>query len=475
MALSKKIRSVRFVLAFWYSLIVLIAFTLFGGSVYLYLQHQLDKELEQNLVEEVDWIYRLIQVNSEGMIPSDVVPSLSQDAEQRIIEHFNTAPQNYIVLLTSTEGTILYKSGTNGQQFLLETNIPSDKTLLQSLQNSANGSLRVAARRVGPLIIQVAYSEDPTHSVMSHLLAIFGVIVPVVLFVAFSAGWLMSGMILRPISTISTMANRITAQNLSERIPARDVDDELGTLIHTMNGMIARLQASFEEMKQFSMNVAHELKTPLTILKGESELALNKSLAPQEAEDLATTYLEETVRMSRIVDDLLTLAKADAGQLTIAHDEIRIDELIQELYEDTVILSLKKNIAVELTGNQSATVLGDRSRLRQLFRALIMNAVHYTEPGGTIRIACSCTTSTVAVAIQDTGIGIPEESLPKIFQRFYRVDQARSRVSGGSGLGLSIAKWIVESHNGAIAVQSSVGKGSTFTVTLPLLRSHSSK
>ena len=156
----------------------------------------------------------------------------------------------------------------------------------------------------------------------------------------------MAGLILRPIRQISSMANRITAQNLSNRLPERNVDDELGTLIGTMNGMIARLQSSFEEMRQFSMNVAHELKTPLTIMKGESELALSKSLSLDEMHELIQTYLEETMRMSRIVDDLLTLAKADSGQIIVQREPVQLDVIIHDLYEDAQVLTAPKEISV---------------------------------------------------------------------------------------------------------------------------------
>jgi two-component system OmpR family sensor kinase len=290
----------------------------------------------------------------------------------------------------------------------------------------------------------------------------------VMLFVAFASGWLMAGLVLRPVRQISSMANRITALNLSERIPVRDVDDELGTLIRTMNAMISRLQASFEEMRLFSLNVAHELRTPLAILKGQSELALSNPPSPDETQELVTSYLEETIRMSRIVDDLLMLAKAETGQLTVERGQVHMDTLVQDLYEDGTILAGSKDLFLRLGQVDPAVVTGDAARLRQLFRILLTNALHYTNPGGEIRIACERKDGNVLVSIEDTGIGIPAESLERVFDRFYRVDQARTRVKGGSGLGLALAKWIVEAHHGTISVHSRVDTGSTFTVALPV-------
>ena len=216
------------------------------------------------------------------------------------------------------------------------------------------------------------------------------------------------------------------------------------------------------------MNVAHELKTPLTIMKGESELALSKPLSSEEMQELVTTYLEETVRMSRIIDDLLTLAKADAGQITVQREPVKLEAIIRDLYEDALVLAVPGGLSVELVKAEPCVVAGDPARLRQLFRIMLTNAVQYNDAGGKIRMGCERTDGKALVSIEDTGIGIPPESLDKIFQRFYRVDQARTRVKGGSGLGLSLAKWIVESHGGRISVSSTPGKGSIFTVELPL-------
>jgi signal transduction histidine kinase len=173
--------------------------------------------------------------------------------------------------------------------------------------------------------------------------------------------------------------------------------------------------------------------------------------------------------MSHIVDDLLTLAKVGAGQISIQQEPVEISQLLKELHEDAIILSTSKNLIVKLVADQSFVVLGDEIRLRQLFRILITNAIHYTDVGE-IRIACRMKDGKVFVDITDTGIGIDPDDLGRIFQQFYRSDEARQRSKSGSGLGLTIAKWIAEAHHGSITVQSTLGKGSCFTVELPLLR-----
>jgi len=467
MTLRQRIRSTRFVLTLWYSIILLAAFILFGAGVYVYLRHVEEAGLEQNLVEEIDWISRLVDLE-RSRIDVWTLSDLSNDVGQRIVAHYNVNPRNYDVVLAFVNGTILYRS-PSGRSFLVSgTILPPDRTLLQSVTSPDREVYRVALRRTDPFIIQVAYSETATETVLGHLLSIFGVLMPVVLFVAFAGGWIMAGMVLRPIGQITRLADRISAKNLSERIPQRDVPDELGQLITTINRMIARLESSFSQIREFSLSVAHELRTPLTILKGESELALARALTREETERLVTTYLEETVRMSRIVDDLLTLAKADAGQIKIQKEAVELSRLLRDIHEDAVILSSDKPLSVELRRNDQVTVLGDEARLRQLFRVLLSNAVQYTDPGGSVSISSRRTGGEVHIDIEDTGIGIPQDALDKVFQRFYRVDEARTRVKGGSGLGLSIAQWIANAHSGSVSVRSAVGKGSCFTVTLPV-------
>ncbi len=468
MAILQKIRSVRFVLTFWYSLVLIAAIALFGYGVYLYLKQLQEAELERNLAEEVDWIASLMDLERGRFSGNVPIQRLSEDIERRIIEHFLVNPRNYIVVLSGTSGDILFRSPGDSSEVLPGPGIPSQRTIMRSLPGPGGVSLRIAARRVDPFIVQVAYTEQAMQSVLGHLLLIFLILAPVTLFLSIAGGWFLSGLALRPISQITRLAHRITAQNLNQQIPPRPINDELGELITTINSMIRRLQTSFDQIREFSMSVAHELKTPLTILKGESELALTKPLTTAEGTRLAATYLEETVRMSRIVEDLLTLAKADAGQLVMEHESVQMKDLVRDLNEDAQILGATKDLRVELTANDSACVTGDPLRLRQLFRAILSNAVQYTDPGGTIRISSTLSGKDLLVAIEDTGVGIPRGSLDMIFHRFYRVDTARSRAEGGSGLGLPIAKWIAEAHHGAIAVNSREGRGSRFTVRLPV-------
>lgn len=467
MKLIHRLRSIRSILTIWYSFLLLGAFILFAASTYFYLQHMLESQLDRNLVEEIQWIRDIVEVERERFIQSASLLSLSEDVEERLASHFAATPRKYTVLLTASSGDVLYRSETGVDRILPIP--PMDKIPPELETITAGGQkLRVATRIASPFVLQVAYPVGSTATTLDHLLTIFAILVPVMLFVAFTSGWVMAGVILQPIDDIGSLAQQITARNLSRRIPARTVKDELGRLIDIMNAMIARFQTSFEDIRTFSMNVAHELKTPLAILKGESEIALSKSLTEEETKELITTYLEETSRMARIVDDLLLLAKADAGQAPIDVEPVDVQKMVEDLYEDAQLLASGKDLRIDLVCSEPAVVSGDRLRLRQLFRILLTNAVQYTDAGGNIQLGCRRNGNRVVVSVEDTGIGIPPDSMEKIFERFYRVDQARTRAKGGSGLGLSIAKWIVDSHHGTIDVHSVPGKGSRFDVSLPL-------
>lgn len=470
MRIPPRFRSTRFVLTFWYTVLLLAAFAILGTGVYLYFRHMEETELERTLLEEVDWVSRLVDLERNRIDFFAPFDALSGNIQDQIIAHYQANPRNFDVRLTTIAGRVLYQSPQGVIGLISALALPPEQTVVQTIKTPSGETFHVAYRRADPFVVQIAYSDQEMTTVLQHLMSIFAFLVPVVLFMSVAGGWFMAGMILHPVSQITSLANRISAEHLDQRIPDREVPDEFGNLITTINKMFARLQKSFAETREFSLSVAHELRTPLTILKGESELALTRPLTQQEIQDLATTYLEETVRLSHIVDDLLTLAKADSAQISIDQKPVDLAVLMNDILDDAQILSTEKGIRVDLHANEPAIVMGDELRLRQLFRILVTNAVQYTDNGGAITLSSITRNGEARISIADTGIGIPPEHIPKIFDRFYRVDNARSRVKGGSGLGLAIAKWIVEAHKGSIEVESAPNQGSIFTVKIPVSR-----
>jgi heavy metal sensor kinase len=273
---------------------------------------------------------------------------------------------------------------------------------------------------------------------------------------------------LQPVDELARAAQRITAQNLDQPLPVPNPDEEIGRLTATINDMTRRLHDSFARVSEFSADASHELRTPLTVVRGEIELALRSSRNPAEYRRVLETTLEEVLRMSTIVENLLLLAKADQRSYRAHFSEVDLHELLSELVEDGEVLAEHKKIQLRVAQAAPVTIVGDKVRLRQLFLNLLDNAIKYTPEGGRVTLAVEQRNGEALFRVQDTGIGIPEEELEKIFERFYRVDKARSRELGGSGLGLAIARWIAELHRGSIAVSSRLNEGSTFTVRLPL-------
>lgn len=281
-------------------------------------------------------------------------------------------------------------------------------------------------------------------------------------------GWVLARRSLSPIGYIASKTKTITSKNLSERLQARGTGDEMDELIQTINEMIARLEDSFKRISEFTADASHELKTPICALKGEAEVLLSKARTLEEYQEGVAQFIERFDYMNRMINDLILLSKADASQGELKMIPLRLDTLINDLAPLFQILAEQKGLALKIGPTEEVMVKGDKLRLQQLFTNLIDNAIKYTLKGS-IQISLEKNKETAIVRIHDTGIGIPKDERENIFKRFYRVDKSRSRDKGGIGLGLSIAQWIAQAHQGKIEVESELNKGSTFTVSLPAL------
>jgi signal transduction histidine kinase len=282
-------------------------------------------------------------------------------------------------------------------------------------------------------------------------------------------GWWLTRRALNPLAALTEAAEKVNERNLGEQLPRTGNGDELDRLTEVLNAMTARLNDSFIRVRDFTLHASHELKTPLTVMRGEAEVsAQDNALSPSERERWAG-LLDELRRLSRIVDALTLLAKADAGQLTLAQEPVRLDEVVRDNFDDAQILAEPQKIEVELAECDQVTVKGDRHRLRQLLLNLMDNAVKYNQPSGWVSISLRKAAGMAELVISNTGPGISPESLPRVFDRFYRGDASHSHEIEGCGLGLSIAQWIVSVHKGEIRINSVPTKLTTVTVRLPLI------
>ena len=345
-------------------------------------------------------------------------------------------------------------------------------------------------------VLQVGTSLEGLLRERQNFLWALATLAPLGLILAGGGGWLLARRVLRPVDQMTQAARRIGAERLAERLEGAGADDELGRLARTLNEMLARLEAGFAQIRRFSADASHELRTPLTILKGEIEVALRSAREPAEYERVLTSALEEVERMARLVDDLLMLSRADAGALRWEKGPVELDRLVEDVAKQGEVLGRAREIPVAIQSLEPLIAHGDEPRLRQLLLNLVDNAVKYTPQGGRVTLSLRqarggsgeramqqpegspdppispppspSASEWAEIAVSDTGVGIPPEALPRIFERFYRVDDARSREAGGTGLGLCIAITIAEAHGGRIEVESVPGAGSTFTVRLPL-------
>jgi heavy metal sensor kinase len=294
--------------------------------------------------------------------------------------------------------------------------------------------------------------------------------VPLVLLLASVGGYFLARKSLAPITSMNNQTQRISAESLSSRLDVTNPRDELGHLATTINDLLARLESSFKEQQRFIADASHELRTPLAVLRGETEVALGKERSVAEYQNSLSLIQEEAERLSRIVEDLFILARQPIeAPPALIRERVSLDQAMKDCVRAARVLAIRKGVRLKLEDNLAPIALkGDEELIRRMILNLLDNAVKYTPEGGEISLALARRNGSAELVVRDTGIGISEADQQRVFDRFYRVDKARSRALGGAGLGLSIVRWIVDVHGGAITIDSVPNQGSTFTVQLPL-------
>jgi signal transduction histidine kinase len=297
------------------------------------------------------------------------------------------------------------------------------------------------------------------------------VVSPFLVAVSVLFAWIISGRVFRPIDRIIDQVEAITdGRSLHRRLAIGAAGEELSRLSATLNAFIERIETSFGALRRFTADASHELKTPLAVMRADVERAMHPTATETDQAVALEEALQQVTRMADLVDSLLTLARADEGRFDLYREPVELTPLTNEVVETARLLGEDAGLVILAPHIENAEVLGDLTRLRQLFLNLVTNAIKYTPRGGTVEITVHRDESVVRVAVRDTGIGIAAADLPFVFERFWRADRVRSRASerGGFGLGLAISHWIAQAHGGSLDVQSRLGRGSTFTVTLPL-------
>jgi heavy metal sensor kinase len=319
-------------------------------------------------------------------------------------------------------------------------------------------------------VIQAAASLAANDHELGELLAVMLLMGPLALASALGGGYLLARKALAPVERIAATADEMTAVRLHQRLAVANPDDELGRLAQTLNGMIARLERSFEEIRRFTADAAHELRTPLSVLRNEAEVALRNPRDPEHYRQVLEGQIDEVARLSRLVEQLLFLCREDSGSARVEHQAICWDRVIHGVADHMHVVAEEKGVTLDVADLAPCRVQGDEDHLRRLLFNLLDNAIKYTPAGGRVTVRTECLNGRASLRVSDTGVGISPEHLPRVFDRFYRVDPARGRETGGLGLGLAISRAIAESHGGTLEIESTLGQGTRLTLTLPSLR-----
>lgn len=385
------------------------------------------------------------------------------------------APENYdrYIRVSHPGGGVIYASG-RAAAFDPTGLPPSDGNESRRTVQLPDGNrlLIVTERYQTPTgreyVIESGGPTEPIDAVLKHVIFLLLIGVPVIVLVAVGGGYILVGRALAPVVQIANSAEQITLHNIDAQLPVTATGDELEQLSLALNRMILRLREAFEQNRRFLADASHELRTPLTALRGELENAVDQAAPLPELRDKVGSALEEVDRLSKIVQTLFAISRLDAGEAQQEWRRFDLARLAGTTVEQMSLLAEDKGVSVSCNVEQDVEVEGDSARIKQVVVNLLDNAIKYTPPGGTIQLNVHRKEQKAVMEVIDTGIGIPAEALPHVFERFFRVDKARSREIGGAGLGLAIVKSICNAHGGRVEVESAENRGSRFRVELPL-------
>jgi signal transduction histidine kinase len=463
-----KLASLRVRVTSWYGGLLAVALIVFGAAVWLGLRSYLLTTMEQNLRDETGNIVEqfVTPVDEKGLawLAGEIRESYAPEGDGRYIRIF----RNDAVIYQSGKGL----DAVMGKIPRVLTDVRHKDGLIRRVETGTAGSILIFTRPwVSPsgvrFVVEAGASTAPIDRILRSLLIALCGLTPLILIGAAVGGYVLMNVPFRPVVALTRQAEQIGAHALGERLPIIRTGDELESLSISLNRMIDRLEDALAHNRRFSADVSHELRTPLTIMRGELEPLVENPELPVQSLDAVGSVLEEIDRMSDIVESLLAISKLDFRN-PMPRSPVNLNVLALSTVEQMQLLAEDKHLTVHAVATGETWVPGDPVRLQQVIVNLLDNAIKYTPAEGDVWLEVSAQHCRGVIEIQDSGIGIPAECLPFVFDRFYRADKARSRESGGTGLGLSIVRAICAAHDGTVSIQSREGMGTLVRVELPL-------
>jgi len=448
--------SVRVRLTLWYVGVMLVVLGVYAGAVYTFIRDNSSQLLDERLHDDFDWASDMLAQRLDGSIAP--------------YEETGEGDSPWLQVYSLDKNELLYETPEARRNPVPESGKLAEKAdehivtvPLTPPYRIMSGGARIGGR---PVVVQVARSEGSIIQDLHQLLYVLLAGLPIAVALAGVLGYLLARRALVPIDRMAERARLINAERLNDRLPVHNPDDELGRLATVFNETLTRLESSFDQMRRFTADASHELRTPLTAIRSVGEVGLRGHRDEANYREIIGSMLEEVDRLALLVDRLLTLSRADTGQAKPSADVVDISEMAKELAEQLSVLAEEKDQKITVHSSVVPPWIGDRVMLRQALLNLVDNAIKYTPAGGRIDIRVAQGTEGAIIDVMDTGPGIPQDMQARIFDRFYRVDKARSRENGGTGLGLAIAKWAVEVNGGRLTLEPMSGVGSCFRIVL---------
>jgi two-component system heavy metal sensor histidine kinase CusS len=452
--------SIRVRLTLWYSLVLMAALSLFVWGIWLAANHRLMASVDAALVEQAKGVSTVIR--------NELDPGHPEQLQEELTEYAEATP----------DGNLIEVRDPKGQQILSSKVValePAAATTRSGFGDQKTGRAHYRTYALTALVkgstfqILVATPLRETRSILRDLHILLLWTAPGVLLIAALGGYWISRRALAPVDEITQAARSIGIQNLSRRLTVPATGDELQRLSETWNDMLARLESAVKRLSQFTADASHELRTPIALIRTTAELTLRRERSPETYREALSEIVAESERTSRLVEDLLLLARADAGLPALPLENLELTPLVRDICQQGQVLAEARQLQISTDlPEEPVFVQANDPALRRLLLLLVDNAVKYTPAGGRITVSVGQDPAGATLAVRDTGIGIPDSALPHVFERFYRADESRNRDAGGAGLGLSIAKWIAERHHASLEAESVLGQGSTFRIRFPL-------